>query len=64
MSIVELRVCSECEKVFYAVRKEGALPCPHCGSIINGKKSDSDIKRETRFLDNIVRQTMGVRWTQ
>lgn len=32
--MIELRICPQCNKVFYANSKESSPPCTHCGYVL------------------------------
>ena len=38
--MIEIRVCPECDKVFYFDSKEGSPPCPHCGHFFNKRRKE------------------------
>lgn len=46
---MELRVCPECNKAFYARRVGEIVACPHCGFILYDRRRKKRVRRELAF---------------
>ncbi|HXI09382.1 MAG TPA: PilZ domain-containing protein [Thermodesulfobacteriota bacterium] len=46
---MELRVCPECNKAFYARRAGEVVACPHCGFVLYDRRRKKRVLRELAF---------------
>lgn len=49
---MELRVCPECDRVFYSLHDSDVVACPHCGFILHDRRRSKRVHKELdcRFL--------------
>ena len=46
---MELRVCPECNKAFYALHDSEVVACPHCGFILHDRRRNKRMHKELEF---------------
>lgn len=50
---MEIRVCPECKKAFYAPNDSESLSCPHCGYIFIDRRSKGRLHKDIKLVFSI-----------
>ncbi len=58
---MELRVCPECDRVFYSLHDSDVVACPHCGFILHDRRGALRTKKEINFTISLEGENIPVK---